>query len=441
MAKLKYKLALFNMLSKLAVSLILLAALPYVIERINLRQIDNDLIRKREQVIGIIAEIGIEPFISTDSISTFGSYNILKEEFISLERAENDEERNHIEIASRIIEDEMIDFRVLNYSLLINNQSYLLEIGRSIDSIAQARRNITIVLILFIILIILLTLFADLQYTNVLLLPLDKITAKLKEVTNPSLFDKTKISTTTSDFLRLDSSLTSLMEQLDESFRKEREITVNISHELMTPVSILRSKLENLLIRKDIDPSVADKIEESLKTLYRLQSLVSSMLMIARIESNQYLRNEPVDIGEVLSEVVSEVSPVAEDKGVEMRLSLPESFILFRANRSLIFSMVYNVIYNSVKNTSSGGNVSIEGTRARKTYKLVISDTGRGLSESQLENLFSRFKSRTNTSEEGTGIGLAITKSIADFHGIDVSVTSEKGSGTNFFFIFSENSS
>ena len=441
MAKLKYKLALFNMLSKLAVSLILLAALPYVIERINLRQIDNDLIRKREQVIGIIAEIGIEPFISTDSISTFGSYNILKEEFISLERAENDEERNHIEIASRIIEDEMIDFRVLNYSLLINNQSYLLEIGRSIDSIAQARRNITIVLILFIILIILLTLFADLQYTNVLLLPLDKITAKLKEVTNPSLFDKTKISTTTSDFLRLDSSLTSLMEQLDESFRKEREITVNISHELMTPVSILRSKLENLLIRKDIDPSVADKIEESLKTLYRLQSLVSSMLMIARIESNQYLRNEPVDIGEVLSEVVSEVSPVAEDKGVEMRLSLPESFILSRANRSLIFSMVYNVIYNSVKNTSSGGNVSIEGTRARKTYKLVISDTGRGLSESQLEHLFSRFKSRTNTSEEGTGIGLAITKSIADFHGIDVSVTSEKGSGTNFFFIFSENSS
>ena len=441
MAKLKYKLALFNMLSKLAVSLILLAALPYVIERINLRQIDNDLIRKREQVIGIIAEIGIEPFISTDSISTFGSYNILKEEFISLERAENDEERNHIEIASRIIEDEMIDFRVLNYSLLINNQSYLLEIGRSIDSIAQARRNITIVLILFIILIILLTLFADLQYTNVLLLPLDKITAKLKEVTNPSLFDKTKIPTTTSDFLRLDSSLTSLMEQLDESFRKEREITVNISHELMTPVSILRSKLENLLIRKDIDPSVADKIEESLKTLYRLQSLVSSMLMIARIESNQYLRNEPVDIGEVLSEVVSEVSPVAEDKGVEMRLSLPESFILSRANRSLIFSMVYNVIYNSVKNTSSGGNVSIEGTRARKTYKLVISDTGRGLSESQLENLFSRFKSRTNTSEEGTGIGLAITKSIADFHGIDVSVASEKGSGTNFCFIFSENSS
>jgi signal transduction histidine kinase len=440
MTKLKYKLALFNMLSKLAVSLLLLATLPYVLERINLRQIDNELIRKREQVIEIISTIGIEPFISADSTDGFGSYNILKEEFVSLERSEGEEEKNYIEVTKRLIENEEINFRVLNYSLIIDGHPYLLEVGRSIASIDQAKRNITIVLIVFITLIVLLTLVADLQYTNRLLAPLDKITDKLSEVPNPSLFDKTPISTTTSDFLKLDAALTGLMAQLEESFNKEREITVNISHEFLTPVSVMRSKLENLLIRRDINSNVADKVEESLKTLYRLQSLVTSLLKITRLESHQYLRNESFSVGDVLSEVISEVSPVAEDKGIAIELFLHDDFILNRGNRSLIFSMLYNVIYNGVKNTGSGGNINIVGTQAKRYYELAISDTGKGLSEGQLEKLFSRFKSRTDQSGEGTGIGLAITKSIADFHRIEVAVTSKIGSGTHFLFRFPENS-
>ena len=440
MTKLKYKLALFNMLSKLAVSLLLLATLPYILERINLTQIDNELIRKREQVIDLISAIGIEPFISADSTDAFGSYNILKEEFISLERSEADEDKNYIEVTKRLIEDDEINFRVLHYSLIIDGQPYVLEVGRSITSIVQAKRNTTIVLIVFIIIIILLTLFADLQYTNMLLLPLDKITGKLGEVPNPSLFDKTPVATTTTDFLKLDAALTELMEHLNESFNKEREITVNISHEFMTPVSVLRSKLENLLMRRDLDSTVADKIEESLKTLYRLQSLVTSLLKITRLESHQYLRNDSFTISEIVSEIISEVNPIAEDKNIAIELVLHDDHSMVRANRSLIFSMLYNVIYNGVKNTGPGGEIIIMGTRAKKIYELAISDTGRGLSESQLESLFSRFKSRTEDSEEGTGIGLAITKSIADFHRVGVSVTSKFGSGTTFLFSFPETS-
>ncbi len=84
MVKLKLKLALFNMASKLFVSVLFLILLPYIVERINLRQIDNDLIRKREQVIKLIISVGLDPFMSPDSTDVFGSYNILKEEFISI---------------------------------------------------------------------------------------------------------------------------------------------------------------------------------------------------------------------------------------------------------------------------------------------------------------------------------------------------------------------
>ncbi|MBE0673067.1 MAG: HAMP domain-containing histidine kinase [Bacteroidales bacterium] len=438
MAKLKLKLALFNMLTKIAVSLLFMIFLPYLVERINLRQTDNDLIRKREQVIDMIIAVGLDPFLSVDSTDAFGSYNILKEEFISIERLDSVGDQNYIEVATRLIEDEEIDYRVLHYAITVDGEPYLLEVGKSIESIIQVRRNITNILILFIILVIIITLAADLQYTNILLVPLDKITAKLKNVDEPSLFDKTPVPTSTTDFTGLDDALTELMSKTDELFRREKEITVNISHELLTPVSIMRSKLENLILRKDIDPEVASRIEESLKTLHRLQSLVNSMLMIARIESRQYLRNDSFSIAGLLREIISEVSPVAEDKGVKVESTLDDDLVFGSANRILIFSMFYNVIYNGVKNTPPGGEVNIVmGTREGR-YTVAVADTGPGLSENQIANLFSRFRSRQESDNEGNGIGLAIARAIADFHEIEISVISNPGSGAHFLFILPE---
>jgi hypothetical protein len=116
MIRLKTKLTLFNLLSRLVFTGLFLLFLPWIIERVNLRQVDFDLIQKREKVIGLIDSIGIEPFITSDSSYAFGSYNILKEEFISLERINTSEDLNYIEVSDRIIEDEAIAYRVLKYS-------------------------------------------------------------------------------------------------------------------------------------------------------------------------------------------------------------------------------------------------------------------------------------------------------------------------------------
>src|SRR5665647_1073346 len=135
MIRLKSKLALFNLLSKLVFTALFLIFLPTIIERVNLRQVDNDLIQKREKTIGLIEKIGIEPFIYSDTTDTFGSYNILKEEFISLERTSTEEEINQIDVSNRVIEDEEITYRVLNYTLIVDGQKYLLEISLSLFDI------------------------------------------------------------------------------------------------------------------------------------------------------------------------------------------------------------------------------------------------------------------------------------------------------------------
>jgi signal transduction histidine kinase len=440
MIRLKSKLALFNLLSKLVFTSLFLILLPSIIERINLRQVDNDLIRKREKTISLIEKIGIEPFINTDTSDAFGSYNILKEEFISLERTDMEGELNQIEVSNRIIEDEEITYRVLNYTLIVDGQKYLLEIGKSLVSIQNSRKNINRIILAFLAFIIFATLVTDLQYTRIILKPLEKITNKLKEISSPSKFDRTPVKTNTSDFAGLDNALRDLMIQIDESFRKEKEITVNISHELMTPISVLRSKLENILLQIEIDPETANKIEESLKTLHRLQSLVNSLLLIARIESHQYLRDDTFSIQSLLGEIIDELNPVTADKKVNLTSDFGQDFMVKKTNRSLLFSMFYNVVNNAVKNTDSGGKIIVRSNVVNDRFQVIITDTGKGINENQMKTLFSRFKTRNVYDDDGTGIGLAIAKSIADFHKIEVSVSSEVEKGTTFSFLFPETS-
>jgi len=440
MIRLKTKLALFNLLSKLVFTALFLIFLPWIIERINLRQVDKDLIQKREKTIDLISSIGIEPFINSDTTGTFGSFNILKEEYISLEKTDGSEEFNEILVSDRIIEDEVITYRVLNYTFQADGETYLLEIGKSLETITRGRESIYRIILGFLAFIIMITLATDLQYTRLILKPLEKITKKLREISSPAKFDMIPVKTNTSDFAALDKALIDLMVKIEDSFRKEKDITVNISHELMTPISVMRSKLENILIQKETGEETAIKIEESLKTLQRLQRLVNSLLMIARIESRQYLLEETVEVADLLAEITDELRPVAEDKKVELKEELNDKGSFAKANRSLLFSMFYNVINNAVKNTGQGGRITVGTTPGSGVLIATISDSGRGMTKEQLDKLFSRFSSRRENDKDGTGIGLAIAKSIADLHGIEISVSSTPEKGTDFSFIFPENS-
>jgi signal transduction histidine kinase len=440
MIKLRIKLALFNLLSKIGFTVLFILFMPWLIERINLIQVDNNLIEKREKVIALISKVGIEPFVTSVTGDDFGSYNILKEEFVSLERIDLKENVNYIEVTPRIIEGEEIEYRVLNYSFLVDGNMFLLEVGKSLNSILHTEKNIKKVMLVFLVFIIMITFLTDLQYTRLLLKPLDIITNKLKGISNPSIFDKTPVLTSTSDFHHLDNALRELMAHIDELFQKEKEITVNISHELLTPVSVLRSKLENLLLQKDIEAEISSKIEESLRTLHRLQSLVNSLLLIARIESRQYLREESVSVIDVLYEITGEIEPIADDAGIIMKNETGTDFQFEGANRSLMFSMFYNVVNNATKNTPPNGEVLVKSYYNKNKFIVTISDTGKGMTDEQLSSLFSRFSTRLDTNSNNTGIGLAISKSIADFHGIEISVTSEIQKGTCFSFLFPENS-
>lgn len=130
------------------------------------------------------------------------------------------------------------------------------------------------------------------------------------------------------------------------------------------------------------------------------------------------------------------MNPLSEDKRISIKGNFEHDLTLTEANRSLIFSMFYNVTNNSIKNTDPKGEIILKSWTRHDRFSVDISDNGRGMTEEEVSILFIRFRPGMGTSENGTGIGLAITKSIADFHNIEIKVSSEPEKGTHFSFLF-----
>jgi signal transduction histidine kinase len=436
--KLRTKLGLFNLLSKITFGIAFMIITPLVLEHINTLQTDEELIDKREHMIDIIAEWGVDFLLDQDD--AFGSYNILREEYISLEWVELDQEWNFIEVTQRQVEGEVIDYRVLNYSFLVDGEMYLLEIGKSLKSIRQAEKNIRSVTFAFLIIFVLVSLISDFSFAGRLIKPLEVITSRLKKTTSPSLYDPVALKTTTLEFEYLDNTLRELMYKMGRLFENEKQTTANISHELLTPVSILRSKLENLLDSPDLNHQQAVKIEESLKTIYRLKTMVNSLLLIARLESQQYLKEDDFQISQVIDEAIEELLPLSDDKEIQFIKNLDAGIFMTKANKALLFTMFYNVLNNAIKFTPEGGTISVSTVNDRSGQSVTVTDTGNGMDQAQIDRLFSRFKKKSVPDETGSGIGLAIARSIADFHHIKIKVESAPGQGSSFIFDFAENS-
>jgi len=433
--KFKSKLALFNALSKVVIVTALLFFVPWIVSKITINETDDVLIHKLEHVTALIDSLGIEEYIDMDAdFRAFGSYNILKEEFISIEQLEKDTLIDIIQYSQRIIEDEVVDYRVLSYTIKENGNTYLIEIGRSIGTIIRFEYNLKRFAFLFLLLIVLITFIIDQSFIQYLFIPFEKIVKKLKTANHPTSFDYTPVKTATSDFVYLDETINSLMKKIEAAFNDEREYISNVSHELLTPVSIIQSKLDNILSEAELPEKDLIKILDSKKTLRRLTNLVRTLLMMSRIENEEYILTEKVNVVNTLKNVMEEIEDKIAAKELELSIKLREPDFLFNGNENLLFTLFYNMNNNAIRYNEKGF-IRLETSKNNTYYVVKISDTGSGIEPEKLPHIFSRFKNSSEV-KDSFGLGLALAKKISDYHKIDIKVESEVGKGTTFILQF-----
>jgi two-component system, OmpR family, sensor histidine kinase ArlS len=434
--KLLSKLTLFITLSKLAIVGLFVFILPYLVERIASIYTNNTLREQKKKVLDIVSRDGVDYYLQGEE--SYGSYTMLKEEYIALEPADNFVKLDTIQTTQRIIESDTLNYRVLSHTFRIGDNSYLLEIGKTTASISQYSRPLQLIALYVLISLVLITIVIDLLFTHSLLKPLGNIIrTKLLNQKFPFNHNIPPVKTSTSDFKYLDNSLIELMEQINEAFEKEREFTANASHELMTPISILQNKLENLMLHEDVNEPVQEKLVEMMRTLNRLKKIVHSLLLISRIDNAQFVKSDSVSVRELIDDIQEEMEQRFEEKTIAFSQQITSNVVLQNVNKDLLFQMLYNLVNNAIKYNKSEGRILIsEGSSGSGSFSLVIEDTGIGINEQELPLIFNRFKKANYSEGVGFGLGLSIVKSIADFHAIDIDVASKLDEGTTFTISF-----
>jgi len=429
--KLQIKLALYNTLTKLAIIVFTGVLILFSLEKITYSHISLRLKNKRDVFIKNLSIKEISQILSQEQ--SFTNYNILKEEYIFLQQIPYQADRQPADSFStqrRTIEQSTDNYLILTCHFNFDKHSYLLEIGDTMDAVVQLKQTIKEFTLLMLVVALLLTLVIDLIFTKYLLAPFYRIIdRKLIKVNDPMNFDYEKIETSTQDFRLLDDSISTLMKKITDLFILEKQFIANVSHELLTPISIISSRLENILLNEELKEDSENKIFASLKTLNRLKSIINSLLLISKVENNQFNKNDEIRIADILIEVYSELEDRLEDRKITFNNNVKHLYSI-QGNHSLIHTLLFNIINNSIKYNHEEGSITIADYLSPDGYVLEIADTGIGMSAQQIEKAFNRFEKLDTDEMESYGLGLAIVKSITAFHDIKIQITSAKNEGT-----------
>jgi signal transduction histidine kinase len=219
--------------------------------------------------------------------------------------------------------------------------------------------------------------------------------------------------------------------------RLRRDLVANVSHELKTPISALRARLENLLDGVEQPDPVL--IEGMLRQAERLSRLVDQLLDLSRLESGDVpLSMEPVHLAPLVERVVGELAAARADREIRVRNLVEADLQPVMADRERVHQVLFNLLDNAFRFTPRGGEVTVRAVRQNGTCEVSVEDTGPGIPPEHLALVFERFyrvDPARSREDGGTGIGLAIARSVVEAHGGRIWAESDARQGSRFRFV------
>ncbi len=234
-------------------------------------------------------------------------------------------------------------------------------------------------------------------------------------------------------------SVEQVQKYLEEQKRLEmlrRNLVANVSHELKAPLASVRGYSE-LMLDGYIQESEKEKyLRTILDNSVHLSRLVDDLLTLSHLESGQLsLEKKEISLEALARWSFESVAPRGEARGINLSLELEPSLPVFYGDRHRLHEVLVNLLENAIEYTESGGNVTLNVKQADSQIIMEVIDTGRGIAEEELDNIFERFykvdKARCR-SEKGSGLGLAIVRQLVELHDGYIEVESEINKGSTF---------
>ena len=316
-------------------------------------------------------------------------------------------------------------FRVLSRVIYLNKKPFRFHVETNIEESQETIFFISATTVFLFILIVGGLLILNRRLSNSVWKPFRKTLDKLKTF---NLNQQTKIEfdeTDVSEFEELNQSLSRLIDQNISVFKSQKEFTENASHELQTPLAILKNKLDILLQNEDITEKQYQIAEEMNKALTRSSRINRNLLLLAKIDNSQFDNSELIQFDDLLKQTIEILQEHFEQKNISVKLDI-SSDLKVKGNSSLMEVLINNLILNAIRHTSSNGFIKIKLTDS------IFEVSNSGTEELNQELLFKRF-SKLSTDNRGSGLGLAIIKQICRLQNWEVNYRFENNE--HFFFI------
>jgi signal transduction histidine kinase len=240
------------------------------------------------------------------------------------------------------------------------------------------------------------------------------------------------------EMARLAFTVNGMLARLEQSFGSLHRFTADASHELKTPLMVLRAGVERALVHPGIPGEILQSLDETLSQINQMTEMVENLLTLARADEGRApLAVEECDLRELVADVAETAGILGEEAGVTAAHTMPETPVRLAVDRHRIREMLLNIVTNAIKYTPPGGSVVLTLTEDEAAVTFTVRDTGLGIAAGDLPHIFERFwradQSRSRTGDRpGVGLGLAIAKWIVEAHGGSIAVQSRPGRGTMF---------
>lgn len=309
---------------------------------------------------------------------------------------------------------------------------YLIQSGDSTEEVILHIRNA--LFLLGGLVLVLVTVFGA-SMASVLTLPIERFTKFINNMPKDSL-QHVQINSR-DEIGQLAIAFNNLIDRMAELEDKRRAFVSNASHELKTPLSIIKLLSDSLIQTENPDPEfIKEFLTDMNKEVERLTRIIERLLDMTQMDSSQTsMQFIHTDIRELVQEVYDKLMPLAKNKDITLSLNQPEAEVILPIERDTLTEAVYNIADNSIKYTEPGGSVAISLSRDLGNVYIAVTDTGIGIPKEEVQKIFDRFyrvdKARARETG-GTGLGLSIALDAVKLHNGHIEVKSEEEAGSRF---------
>ena len=402
----------------------------------SLRLLLNELVYNSSVCIEYLSSDGVSTLYNDKSTGCLlGKRNSILSDYKN-ELIESGEELKAIKFVNPDYESE-----ALLYGIKVNNGEYvfLFSMLSDVNSNSMAiKGQLIYITLLVIIFAILISMFLSKMISK----PIEQITAKSKQLANGDynvVFDKNGIL----EIDELADTLNYLESEVSKTDEYRRDLMANVSHDLKTPLTMIKAYAEMI---RDISYKDKEKMDKHLEVIIsetdRLNILVGDILTLSKLQANADILNiDTFDLCGEVKEILKKYEIMKETENYNFIVNMPEK-ALIRADKNKINQVIYNLINNAMNYTGDDKNVWINIIENKKDYLVEIKDSGKGIDKEHLEHIWERYYKHEKNHQRnviGTGLGLSIVKNILESHDFEYGVKSVKNKGTTFYFKVKKN--